>query len=192
MFEDLRNEVLSWDGFTEATKPDGDFLGETCRLWEESIEPVNALGIRLVIYRIGIVLSRDGGALEAFSKPLRLGIAAVMGNGRQVISWIHIEDLCRLFIYALENEKLKGSYNAVAPIPVTNKAFILKLAHTMRGRFFIPLHVPVFILKLMLGQRSIEVLKSATLSSKKISREGFTFCYPSVEAALLELIQKKE
>ena len=179
------------EGFNEEAKPDGHFLGETCRLWEESIEPVTAMGIRLVRFRTGIVLSNEGGAFPEFKKTLRNGIAAVLGNGKQVISWIHLEDLCRLYLYAIENEIPGGPYNVVAPAPVTNKTFILKLAGAMRGRFFIPLNVPVFLLKLILGKRSIEVLKSATVSAGRIKETGFVFLYPSIDAALKELIPKK-
>ncbi|MBA2250760.1 MAG: TIGR01777 family protein [Chitinophagaceae bacterium] len=170
-------------GFIETDPPDKNFLGETCRLWEESIAPVTDMNIRLAKLRLGIVLSNDGGALEEFKKPLRFGIAAILGSGKQMISWIHIEDVCRMFLYAIENE-ISGSFNAVAPEPVTNKKLTLTLAGKLRKQFYIPVHVPQFILKLMLGQRSIEILKSATVSCEKIKKEGFIFLYPSIEAAL--------
>ena len=177
--------------FTETAPAKKYFLGDTCRLWEESIEPVTALGIRLVKLRIGIVLSNDGGALVEFKKPLRFGIAAILGNGKQMISWIHIEDLCRLFIYAIENESVNGSYNAVSPAPVNNKELNVKLARAIRGKFYIPVHIPSFLLKLLLGKRSIEILKSTTVSCKKIKGVGFIFLYPSVESALQALALKK-
>jgi uncharacterized protein len=171
-------------GFSEDAPPDRHFLGETCRLWEGSINPVQELGKRLVKLRIGIVLSEDGGALQEFSRPIRFGMATILGSGDQVISWIHVEDLCRMFIYAIENEGMAGAYNAVAPKPVTNKELTLKLAQKLRGKFFIPLHVPAFALKLALGEMSIEVLKSATVSSEKIQSTGFIYRYPSITAAL--------
>lgn len=171
-------------GFREDAPPDRHFLGETCRVWEAAINPVHELGKRLVRLRIGIVLSTNGGALKEFSKPLRFGIAAIPGNGEQVVSWIHAEDLCRMFIYAIENEQLNGVYNAVAPQPVTSKDLVLQLAQKLRGKFFIPVHVPAFVLKAVMGEMSIEVLKSATVSSEKIQSEGFTYLYPSITAAL--------
>jgi len=177
-------------GFTETDPAEKSFLGETCRLWEESIEPVEALGKRLVKYRIGIVLGNDGGALAEFRKPLNFGIAPILGNGKQMVSWIHITDLCRLFIHAIEDDQLSGSFNAVAPAPVSNKTLNLQLARIIRGRFFIPVYVPVFFLKLMMGQRSIEIIKSTTVSCKKIRDGGFTFLYPSIEAALNDLCKK--
>ncbi len=183
--------LLHTSGFIESDTADKNFLGETCRLWEESIEPVTKLNKRLVKLRTGIVLSNDGGAFTEFKKSLGFGIAAILGGGKQIISWIHIDDLCRMYINAIENEKLSGSYNAVAPSPVNNKTLILKLAKKMRGQFYIPFHVPQFLLKLILGQRSIEILKSATVSCEKIKAAGFTFLYPSIDAALKELCKKK-
>lgn len=176
--------------FTEDMAADKEFLGETCRLWEESIEPVKEAGKRLVKLRIGIVLSNDGGALPEFKKPVKFGIAGVLGSGTQVVSWIHIEDLCRMFMYAIENESLEGAYNAVASTPVKNKELTLLLAQKMKGRFFVHMHVPAFVLKAMLGEMSVEVLKSATVSSEKIRAAGFTFLYPSIEAALENLIKE--
>jgi uncharacterized protein (TIGR01777 family) len=170
--------------FSEDKEPDRHFLGETCRLWEASIAPVEELGKRSVKLRIGIVLSEDGGALKEFAKPLKFGIATILSSGKQVISWIHIDDLCRLFIYAIQHEEMKGIYNAVAPFPVNNKELILSLAKKKRGKYFIPVHIPSFALKLVLGEMSIEVLKSATISSTKVQKAGFTFLYPTIKAAL--------
>ena len=184
-----KNRTAKKKAFTEDMLPDKEFLGETCRLWEESIEPVQSAGIRLVKCRIGIVLSNDGGAFPEFKKPVKFGIAGVLGSGHQVVSWIHIEDLCRLFIFAIENEHLQGVFNAVAPAPVTNKELTLLLAEKMKGRFFVHLHVPAFVLKAMLGQMSVEVLKSATVSSEKIRTAGFGFLYPTIDKALDNLVR---
>ncbi len=173
--------------FTENDAADHSFLGQTCKLWEESIEPVTTLGKRLVKFRIGIVLSNDGGALVEFKKPLRCGVAAILGNGKQMVSWIHIDDLCNLFIAGIENENLSGSYNAVAPNPVSNKALTTTLAKAIKGKFYIPMPVPAFVLKIMMGQRSIEVLKSTTVSCKKVQEAGFEFGFKTIETALENL-----
>ncbi|MEP6712861.1 MAG: TIGR01777 family oxidoreductase [Ferruginibacter sp.] len=170
--------------FSEEDKPANDFLGETCKLWEQSIEAAEALNIRVCKLRTGIVLSKEGGALAEFLKPVKLGIAGILGTGKQVVSWIHIDDLCRMYIAAIENTAMHGSYNAVAPMPVTNKELTLKLARAVKGKFYIPMHVPVFILKIIMGSRSTEVLKSTTVSNAKIKDTGFTFLYPSIDAAL--------
>jgi len=186
-------EDVKWKNtFVETDPADNGFLGNTCRLWENSIEPVQALNKRLVKLRTGIVLSDTGGALVEFKKPVQFGVAGILGNGKQVISWIHIDDLCRLFIHAVENEKLSGIYNAVAPEPVTNKTLTIELAKKMNGKIFITLHIPSFILKIMLGERSIEVLKSATVSCAKIKQTGFTFLYPTIDMALQQLFGKEK
>jgi uncharacterized protein (TIGR01777 family) len=174
--------------FVETDPAAEDFLGTSCAAWEASIEPVVSLGKRLVKLRTGIVLSNEGGALKEFKKPIRYGFATILGNGKQVVSWIHIDDLVRLYVYAIENEKLQGVYNAVAPHPVTNKKLILQLARCTRGRFFVPVFVPSFILKIMLGEMSIEVLKSASVSCKKIKQTGFTFLHPAIISAIHRLV----
>ncbi len=176
------------DGFIESDLPSKDFLGETCLLWEASVEAVVAIGIRPVKLRTGIVLSKNGGALKEFKRPLRFGFAAIFGNGKQIISWIHIDDLCRMYCEAIENKYLHGTYNAVAPEPVSQKKLMLILANKMRNKFFTAVHIPVFLLKLFLGKRSIEILKSATVSDRKIKATGFTFLYPSLESAVNELV----
>ncbi|MBL0304742.1 MAG: TIGR01777 family protein [Chitinophagaceae bacterium] len=169
--------------FLEDAPADTAFLGDTCRQWEQSIEPVTQLKKRLVKLRIGIVLSKDGGALKEFIKPLQFGVAAILGNGKQMISWIHIDDLVNMFMAAIENENMNGVYNAVAPKPVNNKELTLELARS-RKKFFIPFYVPSLILKLMLGEMSIEILKSATVSSTKIQQAGFNFKFPDIKSAL--------
>lgn len=174
------------DGFIESDPPADDFLGQTCRQWEESIDPVAQSGKRLVKLRTGIVLSKDGGALKEFKKPLKFGAAAILGSGRQIISWIHIDDLVNLYVAAIKNEKMNGVYNAVAPQPVSNKTLVKTLARSMK-RFYIPVPVPAFALRVALGEMSIEVLKSTTVSSKKIQETGFGFLYNDIEEAMNSL-----
>lgn len=175
--------------FTETDPASDDFLGQTCRLWEQSILAAEKMDVRVCTLRTGIVLGNGGGALAEFIKPLKFGVAGILGSGKQVVSWIHINDLCRMYLFALENQTLKGSFNAVAPLPVSNKELTLTLAHTLRGKFFIPMHVPAFVLKLMMGQRSIEVLKSATVSATKIQEAGFQFSFPRIDAAISNLLK---
>jgi uncharacterized protein (TIGR01777 family) len=174
----------------ETEPPASDFLGETCFAWENSILPVQDLGKRLVILRTGIVLSNEGGAFPEFAKPIRYGIAGVLGDGRQIISWIHIEDMCRLYLEAMTNPKWSGVYNAVAPNPVSNKNFTLALARKMKGSFFIQIPVPNFILRFMLGDRSREVLKSSNISANKLKETGFQFIYPTIDSAFQDLIPR--
>lgn len=175
-------------GFTEEEPADTEFLGETCRIWEQQIQGIQALGKRLTIFRIGIVLSNSGGALVEFKKPIRLGFAAILGNGKQNISWIHLDDLCHLFLKAIDDASMQGVYNAVAPETVTNKHLTLSLAKMMRASFYIPIHVPAFLLRWILGEMSIEVLKSAKVNSFKIQGTGFRYQYPFLSEALKDLI----
>lgn len=172
------------NGFMEDAPAANDFLGHTCKLWEESIAPVQQLGKRLVIIRIGIVLSNAGGAYKEFINPLRFGIAGIPSSGNQIMSWIHIDDVCRIMINAVENTQMKGAYNAAAPKPVSCKALILAAAKKIKGSFFIPIHAPAFALKILLGEMSVEVLKSTTVSAAKIKNTGFQFLYPTIDAAL--------
>jgi uncharacterized protein len=185
--------AIGWYGadtgkpFIETDPAADDFLGGTCRAWEESMSPLRSLGKRLVILRTGIVLAREGGALPAFRAPLKAGIGAILGDGKQMISWIHLEDLCRLYVQAIEDPSLEGIYNAVSPQPVANKTLVLCLAQQLRGRFFIAVHVPAFLLKIALGEMSVEVLKSCTVDAQKARDRGFRFTFPSLEAALKNL-----
>ncbi|MFI5187346.1 MAG: TIGR01777 family oxidoreductase [Chitinophagales bacterium] len=192
----ISSSAIGWYGpdanhsksFIETDPAAEDFLGKICREWEASIDPVSFLGKRLVKLRTGIVFSNEGGALKEFKKPLRFGLATILGNGKQVVSWIHIEDLVHIYIYAIENNQLNGVYNAVAPYPVTNKNLVLQLAKCTRGKFFVPVYVPSFILKTVLGEMSIEVLKSAAVSCGKIKKEGYTFLYPSFQAVCKKML----
>lgn len=177
--------------FVETNAPDEGFLGETCRLWEESILPVTLLEKRLVILRTGIVLDNKWGALAEFKKPVYFGVAGILGNGKQMVSWIHVDDICHMYAEAIENEAMQGVYNAVAPKPVSNKELTLQLAKVIKGNFYISAHVPVFLLKTMLGEMSTEVLKSATVSCEKIRKAGYNFLFPAIDGAIENLLRKQ-
>lgn len=185
--------LIRKEGFIETDPADkNSFLGETCLLWEASVQPVRELGIRLTKIRTGVVLSNKGGAYKEFTMPSKFGIAGILGNGKQIISWIHIDDISRMYIELMENEYTADSYNGVAPNPVSNKELMLQIAEILRRKFFIPVHVPEFLLKLALGKQSIEILKSTTVSDKKIKAVGFTFLYPTIEAAVAELAKNNK
>ena len=181
------NEKSKQSGFVETDVVDSSFLGDTCRQWEESMHPVKAMGIRLVTIRIGIVFNKMGGALAEFMKPAKLGAAAILGDGQQMVSWIHQQDLNRLMLFALEQEQGEGVYNAVAPDPVNN-AILTKATASRFHTWAIPFNVPSFILKVMLGEMSVEVLKSAKVSASKIIAAGFKFDYASMDEALDDLL----
>lgn len=174
--------------FVETAPVSIGFLGDTCRDWENEALKMESLGIRVGILRTGIVLSKTGGALKEFLRPLRFGIAAIIGTGKQIVSWIHVDDLCNMYLHLIEHADLKGIFNAVAPKPVSNKILTESLARIICPRFHIKMSVPSFILKIMMGARSIEVLKSTTVSSKKIEQTGFQFNYPEIDMALHQLV----
>ena len=178
--------------FKEDEPPAKGFLGETCKAWEDSIEPVRRLGKRLVKVRTGLVLSKKGGVLEEFRKPLRFGFATILGSGKQIVSWIHLHDLCRLYHFLLEHQEFHGAFNAVAPHPEPSKKLVMELATRLRGNFFISVYVPVFMLKFTLGEMSVEVLKSTTVSNQKVRQAGFRYLYPSLQSALDELTKKSK
>jgi len=181
------NEKSKQSGFVETDPVDSSFLGDTCQQWEESMHPIKAMGIRLVTVRIGIVFNKMGGALAEFMKPAKLSAAAILGDGQQMVSWIHQQDLNRLMLFALETEQVEGVYNAVAPDPVNN-AILTKAIAKRFHTWAIPFHVPSFILKIMLGEMSVEVLKSAKVSTSKILAAGFSFDYASMDEALDDLL----
>jgi uncharacterized protein (TIGR01777 family) len=176
------------DGFVETDPADDSYLGNTCKLWEQSTEAIGGMGIRLVRLRIGIVFNKKGGALAEFLKPAKLALATILGNGKQIVSWIHHHDLCKMIQYAIETPVLQGVYNAVAPNPVTNKKLVLTIAKNTYPIYF-PSYVPSFVLKIMLGEMSIEVLKSTKVSAQKIQDAGFVFDFPNVEEAIVDLIK---
>ena len=174
-------------GFTETDPVDAAFLGDTCKQWEDSVKPIETLGIRLVTLRIGIVLNKQGGALAEFIKPAKFGLATIFGTGNQMVSWIHQNDLCKMILFGIQTASLKGVYNAVSPDPTSNKDLIIAITKKLRG-FYLPIPVPAFVLKIMLGEMSIEILKSAKVSSNKIAHAGYKFDYPTLHSALNDLL----
>ena len=181
------NELSLKDGFKEEDKVDNSFLGDTCKQWEDSVREIGTIGIRMVTLRIGIVLNKRGGALLEFIKPAKLGVAAILGDGNQIVSWIHQQDLNGIILFAINNNTVNGVFNAVSPEPISNKALTLAIASKYHSWHF-KIHVPVWALKILLGEMSIEVLKSAKVSSKKIQDQGFEFKYPNISSALNQLL----
>ena len=185
--------AIGWYGpdkgrpFVESDSASDDFLGRTCMEWEKSIDPVSAMGIRLVKLRLGIALARQGGALREFRRPLYTGLATILGDGSQSVSWVHIEDICRAFVHAIEKDGVEGVYNLVAPKPVTNRELILSLARQSNGSLFLPIRVPSALLRLALGEMSVEVLKSAEVDSSKIRQSGFDFRFKDIDSAMKDL-----
>jgi uncharacterized protein (TIGR01777 family) len=164
-----------------------DFLGTTCQRWEKEAMAFSDLGIRTVIYRIGIVLSEEGGMLAEIRKPMFFRILTVFGSGNQYQSWIHIDDLCRLMVRAINYEEVRGIYNAVAPGPLTNRN-MMKLIGQIAGGFFIRIRIPSFIMRMIMGEMAKIVVSGTRVSSKKIESAGFKFTYSQADSALRNLI----
>lgn len=160
-----------------------DFLAGVVKEWEHATEKFQDLEIRTVIFRIGIVLAKEGGALKEMLKP---PVAAPLGSGQQYLSWIFIEDLSAMFAFALENHGLSGIYNAVGPVPVTNK-ILTKRAAEYKGKPFINIGVPSFALKLGLGEMANMILGGNRVSNEKIEGTGFKFQYGDLNLALKKI-----
>jgi uncharacterized protein len=165
------------------------YLSEVVRQWEESVDKIQQLGIRTVKLRIGIVLSKSGGALEKLLAPIRMGTGAVLGSGKQYVSWIHIDDLCGMFLKAIEDEQMQGTFNAVAPLPVTNEELTKMVAEKIYKPILLP-HVPAFALSFLLGSEKAKlVIGGNNVSSEKIIKSGFQFKFPKLNEALENLLK---
>ncbi|MBD0779097.1 TIGR01777 family protein [Maribacter sp. ANRC-HE7] len=161
---------------------DDSFLGEVVQKWEKEIDALSHFGFSVAKVRIGLVLSKDGGALPKIAKPIKSYIGTVFGNGKQWQSWVHINDLAKLFLFVVENE-LEGVYNGVAPNPITHKKMVHELAKVFNVPLLLP-HIPQLTMKLVLGEMSYLLYASQRVSSKKIAEEGFVFDYPNIGNAL--------
>jgi uncharacterized protein (TIGR01777 family) len=174
------------DKEVDETYPAGSgFLSEVCRQWEEAAQPVSAKS-RLVIGRFGIVLSKEGGALAKMLTPYKFYIGGPIGNGRQWQSWIHIQDLCGLIIWALENENISGVLNFTAPNPVRMDNFSKILGNVMHKPSFF--RVPEFVLKLMMGESSEIVLKGNKILPKRVLELGYKYYFEDLQSALSDLM----
>jgi uncharacterized protein (TIGR01777 family) len=168
--------------FEEKDKPAKDFLGKVCSLWEDSIFQFNEIKIRTVALRTGIVLSKDGGALKKMKTP----IITSLGNGKQYMPWIHIDDLCELYIKAIEDEQFKGAFNAVSSEHISNLSFSKKISKIFNYPF-LALGAPSFILQIVFGEMSTIILNGSRISANKIKQAGFKFKFENLEKALKNL-----
>lgn len=178
--------ITSEHVFTETDTPANDFLGHTCQLWEQAADRFKNLGMRVVKLRIGVVLSPTGGALEKMTAPIKAGFGSPLGSGKQYVPWIHISDLARLFLQALENDLMHDTYNAVAPAGTTNKELTKALARRLNKKIWLP-NVPEFVLNLLLGEMAVIVTKGSRVSAIKTLDTGFNFQFPNLDEALGDL-----
>src|SRR5262249_11336696 len=162
--------------------PGHDFLAEVCQAWEAESRAATAAEIRVVNIRIGVALGRNGGALKKMLPPFRLGLGGPLGNGRQWVPWVHVQDLAALFLAAAENDRLRGPVNGVAPNPVTNREFTRALASVLhRPAFF---RVPYLALRVALGEIADVLFGSQRVIPKAALDAGFQFRYPEIHSAL--------
>lgn len=162
------------------------FLGQVVEQWETSVDGFKSLGCKVAKIRIGLVLAKDSGALQEIVKPIKFGAGAAFGSGKQWQSWIHVQDLAALFVFALKS-KLEGVYNGVAPNAVSNKEFI-KIAASVLQRSLILPNIPKFGMRLILGEMHILLLESQRVSSKKTETEGFHYKYVNLRPTLEDLL----
>ena len=168
---------------TEDSSLGPGFLAEVCRDWEVASQPAMDAGIRTVNLRIGVVLSSEGGALQKMLLPFKLGVGGNIGDGKQYMSWIAIDDLAEAIRHVVESEDASGPINAVSPNPVTNAAFTKTLGKVLRRPTLLPM--PAFAAKLALGEMAEELLLSSTrVQPTKLAESGFKFAYPELEMAL--------
>jgi len=167
--------------FKESDAVGSDFLGRVCRKWEAAANQFKELNIPVTILRTGVVLSKTGGALEKMRTP----IISPLGSGNQYMAWIHLDDLCNLYIKAVE-EDFEGVYNTVSPEFHTSRTFSKTLAKAIK-KPYLPIAVPGFLLKLVFGELAIILLHGSRLSSDKISKKGFIFKYQELASALKNL-----
>ena len=177
--EDTSHSLLN--GFNETDKNTNQFLSQVCVSWEKSYLGFQKLQKQLVVLRLGVVLYPEGSALKNFIKLVEYKIGFILGNGKQIISWIHIKDLKNLFLFIMEKNQLQGIYNAVAPNPVPNEYLMGTIIKSMQKRLVILLRIPSFVIKILLGKRSLEILKSTNVSCQKILQQGFIFQYNKIE-----------
>ena len=176
--------------FSENDKGQDDFLSQSCMQWENAYQEIQTLSNKNCIIRIGVVLSKDGGALKRLIPMFQLGLGSAVGSGKQYMPWIHIDDLVSVFQEALFNSNYSGIYNAVSSEEISNQAFSKQLAKSLSKPFFLP-NVPAFILKLMFGEMANVLLEGSRVSSQKLTDNRFQFQFPTLNEALKAIVSKK-
>ncbi len=168
---------------SEDSKPGSGFLAEVCEEWEAATSPAADAGVRVVNVRIGVVLAKHGGALRAMLPAFRLGLGGPVGDGRQYMSWIALDDVVGAFLFALANENLRGPVNAVAPQPVRNLEFVRALGKALHRPAFFPL--PAFVVRTVFGEMGEALLlSSARVKPAKLEAAGYGFRHPELDEAL--------
>lgn len=166
-----------------------DFLADVTRQWEKSAELFTNMADRVICLRTPVVLSSNGGAINKMAKPIKMGIGSALGSGKQFMPWIHIDDLCKLYIKSIEDSNMTGAYNAVASEHCTNAQLTTAIAKQLNKKLWAP-KVPPFVLKLILGEMSEIILNGSRISNNKLINTGFRFQFPDLEKAIKNCISK--
>lgn len=206
LFETLRNnknevkQIIS--ASATAIYPDSDFklytednqivadgfLSEIVQKWESSVKQFQSINIKTCILRTGVVYAKNGGALQEIIKPIKLGFGSSFGTGKHIHSWIHLDDLAKIYVFCLQN-KLSGIYNAVAPNPVSDENLTKNIAKILKKPLFLP-NIPRFVMKLILGDMHELLFGNKNISSQKIENQGFVFQFPDIDSALKDILNK--
>lgn len=173
--------------YTETDIGTDDFLSQSCAQWENAYSDIQSLSNKNCIIRIGVVLSKDGGALKRLLPLFRFGLGSAVGSGKQYMPWIHINDLISVFHEALFNPNYNGIYNAVSSEETTNNSFSKQLARSLSKPFFLP-NVPSFALKLAFGEMANVLLEGSRVNNRKLLETGFMLKYPTLSKALKNLL----
>lgn len=179
-----RSETEIYDEYSE---PGDSYLAEVTKAWEEESKKAEELGIREVRVRTGIVLHKSGGALQRMLLPFKLFAGGPIGSGRQWFAWVHAGDVVNLFIKAIEDKGFNGAVNAVCPNPVNMNEFAKTLGKVMKRPAIF--RVPAFVLKIVLGEASVEVLTGSRISPKRTMELGYNFEFENLEEALGDLLK---
>lgn len=171
----------------ESTPPASDFLGRTCQIWEAAVDTIGQLGIRTVKVRTGLVLGEGDGLIKKLKPIFKYRLGAPLGSGKQYMPWIYIDDLCEIYLKAINDDTVRGPYNAAIQDDTDNIAFSKTFAAVYGYKMWLP-HVPAAIIKLGMGQMSKIVLTGRRISSEKIRKTGFTFKITDIEEALRKVI----
>jgi uncharacterized protein (TIGR01777 family) len=174
---------------TENTPAENDFLGSTCQKWEAAADTISTLGIRVVKIRTGLVLGKDDGFLKKLIPIFKLKLGSALGSGRQYMPWIHVDDLCAIYLAAIQNSEMTGPYNAAIFDNTTNTVFSKALAKVYGYSIWLP-NVPAFLIKIALGEMAQIILKGRRVSSQKILNTGFKFQFTNLEEALKDCLEK--
>ena len=172
---------------TEESPAENDFLGITCQKWEAASDKITSLGIRTVKIRTGIVLGKKDGFLKKLSPGFKAGFGTILGTGKQYLPWIHVEDLCNIYLKAIQDEQINGVYNATILDNTSNETLSKTLANLYGYTIWLP-KIPAFVLRLFLGEMSQVVLNGQRVSSEKIKQRGFKFRFKNLEAALSDCL----